>query len=57
MRTIAAIGASPGIAIGSIHVLATAEIAVPDALESLTAGGDRLHKAIGAMIRAEPIAP
>ena len=36
---------------------ATAEIAVPDALESLTAGGDRLHKAIGAMIRAEPIAP
>ncbi|CAA2099320.1 Phosphoenolpyruvate-protein phosphotransferase [Methylobacterium bullatum] len=45
-RTIAGIGASPGISIGPIHVLATAEIAVPDEPEPLTTGGDRLHAAL-----------
>ncbi|SFH03456.1 phosphoenolpyruvate--protein phosphotransferase [Methylobacterium gossipiicola] len=47
-RVIPAIGASPGIAIGPIHVLASAEIAVPDAPEPLTSGGDRLHAALRA---------
>lgn len=47
-RTVAAIGASPGIAIGPIHVLASAEIAVPDEPEPLTSAGDRLHAALAA---------
>jgi phosphocarrier protein FPr len=47
-RVIPAIGASPGIAIGPIHVLASAEIAVPDSPEPLTSGGDRLHAALRA---------
>lgn len=54
-RTIAGIGASPGISIGPIHVLATAEIAVPDQPEPLTTGGDRLHAALattGGQLRA-----
>ncbi|GJD39405.1 phosphoenolpyruvate--protein phosphotransferase [Methylobacterium bullatum] len=54
-RTIAGIGASPGISIGPIHVLATAEIAVPDEPEPLTTGGDRLHAALattGGQLRA-----
>lgn len=45
-RTIAGIGASPGIGIGPVHVLATAEIVVPDRPEPLTTGGDRLHAAL-----------
>jgi phosphoenolpyruvate-protein phosphotransferase len=47
-QVIAGIGASPGIAIGPIHVLASAEIVVPDEPEPLTTGGDRLHRALGA---------
>ncbi|SFM47614.1 phosphoenolpyruvate--protein phosphotransferase [Methylobacterium pseudosasicola] len=47
-KIIAGIGASPGIAIGPIHVLAGAEIVVPDEPEPLTTGGDRLHRALGA---------
>ncbi|CAO4173574.1 phosphoenolpyruvate--protein phosphotransferase [Methylorubrum populi] len=40
------IGASPGIAIGPVHVLAAAEIAVPNEPEPLTSGADRLHRAL-----------
>lgn len=47
-RTVAGIGASPGIAIGPIHVLASAEVAVPDEPEPLTTGADRLHRALSA---------
>ncbi len=47
-RTVAGIGASPGIAIGPIHVLASAEVAVPDEPEPLTTGADRLHRALQA---------
>ncbi len=47
-RVVAGIGASPGIAIGPVHVLAGAEVAVPDEPEPLTTGGDRLHRALGA---------
>lgn len=47
-HTVAGIGASPGIAIGPIHVLASAEIAVPDEPEPLTTGADRLHRALSA---------
>ncbi|MEA1831621.1 phosphoenolpyruvate--protein phosphotransferase [Methylobacterium durans] len=42
------IGASPGIAIGPVHVLAATEITVPDEPEPLTSGGDRLHAALAA---------
>ncbi|MEL6061495.1 MULTISPECIES: phosphoenolpyruvate--protein phosphotransferase [unclassified Methylobacterium] len=45
-RILAGIGASPGISIGPIHVLAGAEITVPDAPEPLTTGADRLHHAL-----------
>lgn len=45
-RVMAAIGASPGIAIGPIHVLSLAEVVVPDEPEPLTSGGDRLHAAL-----------
>ncbi|WP_019906952.1 phosphoenolpyruvate--protein phosphotransferase [Methylobacterium sp. 77] len=54
-RTIPGISASPGISIGPIHVLATAEIVVPDQPEPLTSGGDRLHAALattGGQLRA-----
>ncbi len=47
-RTVAGIGASPGIAIGPIHVLANAEVAVSDEPEPLTTGADRLHRALSA---------
>ncbi|MCJ2093941.1 phosphoenolpyruvate--protein phosphotransferase [Methylobacterium sp. J-072] len=49
-QVIAGIGASPGIAIGPIHVLAGAEIVVPDEPEPLTTGGDRLHRGLGATV-------
>ena len=42
----AGIGASPGLAIGPIHVLAAAELTVPDEPEPLTSGADRLHRAL-----------
>ncbi|GEP03311.1 phosphoenolpyruvate--protein phosphotransferase [Methylobacterium oxalidis] len=47
-RVLPGIGASPGIAIGPVHVLAAAEVAVPDEPEPLTSGGDRLHGALAA---------
>ncbi|MEE7456135.1 phosphoenolpyruvate--protein phosphotransferase [Methylorubrum populi] len=47
-RVMAGIGASPGIAIGPVHVLAAAEISVPDEPEPLTSGADRLHRALAA---------
>jgi phosphocarrier protein FPr len=47
-RAIPGIGASPGIAIGPIHVLGSTEVAVPDEPEPLTSGGDRLHAALEA---------
>ncbi|GJE25518.1 phosphoenolpyruvate--protein phosphotransferase [Methylobacterium organophilum] len=45
-QVIAGLGASPGLSIGPIHVLATAELVVPDEPEPLTRGGDRLHAAL-----------
>nr|WP_137827593.1 phosphoenolpyruvate--protein phosphotransferase [Methylobacterium sp. L1A1] len=45
-QTLAGIGASPGLTIGPVHVLAAAEIVVPDAPEPLTSGADRLHRAL-----------
>jgi phosphocarrier protein FPr len=45
-ETISAIPASPGIAIGPLHILATHEFTVPDEPDSLTAGGARLEDAI-----------
>ncbi|GJE43672.1 phosphoenolpyruvate--protein phosphotransferase [Methylobacterium soli] len=47
-RILPGIGASPGIAIGPIHVLAATELTVPDEPEPLTSGGDRLHAALAA---------
>jgi multiphosphoryl transfer protein len=47
-RTLPGIGASPGLSIGPIHVLASADVTVPDAPEPLTSGADRLHQALGA---------
>ena len=45
--TVAGIGASPGLSIGPIHVLASAALVVPDVPEPLTTGADRLHHALG----------
>ncbi|WP_375273347.1 phosphoenolpyruvate--protein phosphotransferase [Methylorubrum thiocyanatum] len=45
-RAMAGIGASPGLAIGPVHVLAASEVAVPDEPEPLTSGADRLHRAL-----------
>ncbi|WP_449409807.1 phosphoenolpyruvate--protein phosphotransferase [Methylobacterium komagatae] len=47
-KVFAGIGASPGISIGPIHVLASAEVSVPDQPEPLTSGADRLHHALAA---------
>ncbi len=47
-KVFAGIGASPGISIGPIHVLASAEVSVPDEPEPLTSGADRLHHALAA---------
>ncbi len=44
--SLAGIGASPGLAIGRIHVLANAEAAIPDAPLPLAEGGARLEAAI-----------
>ncbi len=46
--TVPGIGASPGIAIGPVHVLTDSAVAVPDAPEPLTTGADRLHRALQA---------
>jgi phosphocarrier protein FPr len=54
-RVMDGIAASPGLAIGPIHVLAAAEVAVPDEPEPLTSGADRLHRALvttGGQLRA-----
>ncbi|MCK8783352.1 phosphoenolpyruvate--protein phosphotransferase [Roseomonas sp. NAR14] len=45
---VAGLPASPGLAIGTLHVLAAAEPAVPDDPVPLTEGGNRLHAAITA---------
>ena len=47
-RVMAGIGASPGLTIGPVHVLAAADIVVPDEPEALTSGADRLHRALSA---------
>ena len=47
-KTMAGIGASPGLTIGPVHVLAAAEVVVPDEPEPLTSGADRLHRALAA---------
>ena len=45
---LAGIGASPGLAIGRVHVLANAEAAIPDAPLPLAEGGARLEEAVRA---------
>jgi phosphocarrier protein FPr len=47
-HTITGIAASPGIAIGPLHVLAAAEVHIPDEPVSLTDGGNALHEALTA---------
>ncbi|WCS25534.1 phosphoenolpyruvate--protein phosphotransferase [Methylobacterium sp. NMS14P] len=47
-RILAGIGASPGLSIGPIHVLADAAVTVLDEPEPLTTGADRLHHALAA---------
>ncbi|WP_119681152.1 phosphoenolpyruvate--protein phosphotransferase [Indioceanicola profundi] len=46
--TLAGIAAAPGVAIGTIRVLASAELAVPDCPVPLTEGGAELHRALTA---------
>jgi len=46
MASIPGISASPGLAIGHVHVVRPAEIVVPDVPLPLIDGGDRLHAAI-----------
>ncbi|SMH62732.1 phosphoenolpyruvate--protein phosphotransferase [Azospirillum agricola] len=46
LPAIAGVGASPGLAIGPVHVVLTAPPAVPDRPESLIDGGNRLHEAL-----------
>jgi phosphocarrier protein FPr len=46
LETIAGIAASPGIAIGKLHVLAASETAVPDEPAPLTEGGNMLQEAL-----------
>ncbi|BAI75556.1 phosphotransferase system, enzyme I (plasmid) [Azospirillum sp. B510] len=46
MPVIAGIGASPGLAIGPIHVMPKAELTVPDRPAPLLEGGNRLHEAL-----------
>ncbi|WP_293760256.1 phosphoenolpyruvate--protein phosphotransferase [uncultured Aquitalea sp.] len=48
----AGIAASPGLAIGTVHVLTQGEPVVPDHPQGLAEGGDRLHAAL-ATTRAE----
>jgi phosphocarrier protein FPr len=48
LHAIAGIPASPGIAIGKLHILAAAELAVPDAPATLSAGGAALEAALAA---------
>jgi phosphocarrier protein FPr len=43
---VAGIAASPGIAIGPVHVLAAADITIPDEPVPLTEGGTALHEAL-----------
>ncbi|MBP2299381.1 phosphoenolpyruvate--protein phosphotransferase [Azospirillum picis] len=46
MPVVAGLGASPGLAIGPIHVMPKAELAVPDQPVALIEGGNRLHEAL-----------
>jgi phosphocarrier protein FPr len=45
-RTISGIGASPGMAIGLVHLLASADEPIPDEPAQLTDGGNQLHEAL-----------
>ena len=45
MPVIAGIGASPGLAIGPVHVMPKADLTVPDRPVPLLEGGNRLHEA------------
>ncbi|MFE1600391.1 phosphoenolpyruvate--protein phosphotransferase [Methylobacterium sp. ID0610] len=45
-RILPGLPASPGLAIGRVHVLKPATLEVPDEPEPLTSGGDRLHAAL-----------
>ena len=47
-QAIAGIGASPGIAIGAVHLLASSEEVIPDLPAELTGGGNQLHEALSA---------
>jgi phosphocarrier protein FPr len=47
-RAIEGIAASPGIAIGPLHVLRVSDVTIPDHPASLTEGGNALHAALSA---------
>jgi len=46
MPVVAGIGASPGLAIGPVHVMPKADLTVPDRPAPLLEGGNRLHEAL-----------
>lgn len=46
MPVVAGLGASPGLAIGPVHVLPKADLTVPDRPVPLLEGGNRLHEAL-----------
>ncbi|AWK89618.1 phosphoenolpyruvate--protein phosphotransferase [Azospirillum thermophilum] len=46
LPVVVGIGASPGLAIGPVHVLPPADLTVPDQPSPLINGGDRLHEAL-----------
>lgn len=46
MPTVAGIAASPGLAIGPVHVVPAGELAIPDTPVSLVDGGNLLHEAL-----------
>ncbi|WP_042704421.1 phosphoenolpyruvate--protein phosphotransferase [Azospirillum sp. B506] len=46
MPVVAGIGASPGLAIGPVHVMPKADLTVPDRPVPLLDGGNRLHEAL-----------
>ena len=52
LRAVAGLGASPGLAIGRVHVVTAEAPAVPDRPEPLLAAGDRLHEALSATRQA-----
>ena len=46
MPVVAGVGASPGLAIGPVHVMPKADLTVPDRPAPLLEGGNRLHEAL-----------